>query len=88
MATIYRKTYTQHLPHNTKIVERNGQKMAMWIDGKGKKHFDQITTGKKDQIKIIRYSSQFTAQYRGPDGETVYESTGCRDEQAARHVFG
>jgi integrase len=87
MATIYRKTYTQHLPQNTQIVERNGKKMAMWIDGKGKKHFDEITTGNKGQIKIIRYSPVYLAQYRNAAGEMIYESTGCRDEQAARHVL-
>ncbi|OHB54201.1 MAG: hypothetical protein A2Y12_17155 [Planctomycetes bacterium GWF2_42_9] len=87
MASIYRKTYTQHLPKNAAIIERNGKKMAMWIDGKGKKHYDQITTGKKGQIKIIRYSSQYTAQFRNSEGQLVYESTGCRDEQAAKHVL-
>jgi site-specific recombinase XerD len=87
MATIYRKTYTQPLPKNTQIVERNGQKIAMWVDGRGKKHFDQITTGQKGQIKIIRYSPVYLAQFRNAAGEMVYESTGCRDEQAARHVL-
>lgn len=87
MAAIYKKTYTQHLPKNATIVEKNGKKMAMWMDGKGKKHFDQITTGKKGQIKIIRYSPVYLAQYRNAAGEMVYESTGCRDEQAAKHVL-
>ena len=87
MASIYRKTYTQHLPKNAAIVERNGKKMAMWIDGKGKKHYDQITTGNKGQIKILRYSPVYLAQYRNAAGEMVYESTGCRDEQAAKHVL-
>jgi integrase len=87
MATIYRKTYTQHLPHNTQIVERNGKKMAMWIDGKDKKHFDEITTGKKGQIKIIRYAPVYIAQYRDADGQMIYESTGCRDELSAKHVL-
>jgi hypothetical protein len=87
MATIYRKTYTQPLPKNTQIVERNGQKMAMWVDDKGKKHFDQITTGTKGQTKIIRYSPTYLAQYRDADGQMVIESTNCRDEQAARHVL-
>jgi len=87
MATIYRKTYTQPLPKNTQIVERNGQKMALWVDGKGRKHFDQITTGNKGQTKIIRYSPTYLAQYRDADGQMVIESTGCRDEQAAKHVL-
>ncbi|OQA03102.1 MAG: site-specific tyrosine recombinase XerC [Planctomycetes bacterium ADurb.Bin401] len=87
MSTVYRKTYTQPLPKNTQIVERNGQKMAMWVDGKGRKHFDQITTGNKGQTKIIRYSPTYLAQFRDSDGRMVIQSTGCRDEQAAKHVL-
>ena len=87
MATVYRKTYTQPLPKNVQIVERSGRKMALWLDGRGKKHFDQITTGKKGQTKIVRYCPTYLAQYRSACGEVVIESTGCRDEQAARHVL-
>ena len=87
MSTIYRKTYTQPLPKNTQIVERGGKKMAMWVDGKGKKHSDHTTMGNHGQVKILRQSPVFMAQYRDATGEVIMESTGCRDEQAARHVL-
>lgn len=87
MATIYRKTYTQPLPKNTQIVERNGKKMALWVDGRGKKHLDHVTTGNRGQVKILRYSPVYVAQYRDANGQVIIESTGCRDEQAAKYVL-
>lgn len=87
MGTVYRKVYTQPLPDNAQVFERNGEKMAMWMDFKGKKHIDQITTGRRGQIKLLRQSPTFIAQYRDADGQVVIESTGCRDENAARHML-
>jgi integrase len=87
MSTIYKKQYTQPLPKNAQIVDRNGKKMAQWADLKGKRHIDEITTGRRGQVKIIRYCPTYQAQYRDADGQLVIESTGCRDEQAARHVL-
>ena len=60
----------------------------MWVDGKGKKHFDQITTGKSGQTKITRQSPVYMVQYRDATGELIMECTGCRDEQAAGYVLG
>jgi len=87
MATVFRKTYTQPLPKGTEIVERRGKKVAMWRDKRGRKHYDDITTGRNGQIKIIRQSPTWMAQYRDADGEVAVVSTGCRDEQAARQVL-
>ncbi|MCG3180469.1 MAG: Tyrosine recombinase XerC [Phycisphaerae bacterium] len=87
MATVFRKTYTQHLPKGAKIVQRQGKKMALWLDAKGRPHYDDVTVGRKGKLKIIRHSPTWTAQYRDADGNTVFEGTGCRDEQAARHVL-
>ena len=87
MATVFRKSYTQHLPQGAKIVQRKGKEMALWHDAKGRSHYDDVTVGKKGQYKIIRYTPTWTAQYRDADGQVVFESTGCRDEQAARHVL-
>lgn len=87
MANIFRKTYTQHLPKQCDIVERRGQRVAMWIDRRGRKHYDQITTGQQGQTKIIRESPTWFARYRDAQGIERIESTGCRDEQAARQVL-
>lgn len=87
MANIFRKTYTQHLPRQCDIVDRRGQRVAMWIDRRGRKHYDQITTGQHGQTKIIRESPTWFARYRDAEGVERIESTGCRDEQAARQVL-
>ena len=87
MATIFRKTYTQPLPKNTDIVERRGRKMALWRDRRGRKHYDEITTGRRGQTKIIRESPMWMAQYRDAAGRKLVVPTGCRDEQAARQVL-
>jgi integrase len=87
MATVYRKTYTMIMPKNIEIVERDGKKMAKWVDCNGKKHLDPTTVGRRGQLKIVRFAPTFLAQYRDADGQMVIESTGCRDEQSARHVL-
>jgi integrase len=87
MATVYRQQYTQLLPRNVQIVERNGQNMAMWPDRRGRQRYDRITTSRNGQVKILRYSPTYVARYRDENGVTRTVSTGCRDEQAARHVL-
>ena len=87
MATIFRKMYTQPLPKNTEIVDRRGRKMALWRDRRGRKHYDEITTGRRGQTKIIRESPMWIAQYRDATGKKLVVPTGCRDEQAARQVL-
>lgn len=87
MANIFRKTYTQPLPKHCEIVERRGRRVAMWIDRRGRKQYDAITTGRRGQTKIIRESPTWFARYRDAEGIERVESTGCRDEQAARQVL-
>jgi len=87
MATIFRKTYTQPLPKGAEIVERRGRKVALWLDRRGRKHYEQITAGREGQTKIIRESPTWMAQYRDASGRKLVVSTGCRDEQAARQVL-
>ena len=87
MATVFRKTYTQHLPKDAEIVQHQGKKVALWLDRRGRKHYEQITTGREGQIKIIRESPTWMAQYRDADGRKLVVSTDCRDEQAARQVL-
>ena len=87
MATIFRKTYTQPLPKDCEIVERQGRPMALWRDRQGRKHYDEITTGQEGQTKIIRYSPTWLAKYRDAHGDLATVSTNCRDEVAARQVL-
>lgn len=87
MATIFRKTYTQPLPKGTEIVERRGKRVALWLDRRGRKHYEQITTGRRGEVKLLRESPTWMAQYRDASGRKLVVSTGCRDEQAARQVL-
>ncbi|MBN1341745.1 MAG: site-specific integrase [Phycisphaerae bacterium] len=87
MANVFRKTYTQPLPKHVEIVERRGRKMAMWFDRRGRRKYDEITTGRRGEVKIVRQSPTYIARYRDADGVEQFESTGCKDEQAARHVL-
>jgi integrase len=87
MATVFRKTYTQPLPKHAEIVERRGRRMVMWFDRRGRRKYDDLTTGKHGQPKIIRHSPTYFARYRDADGVERIESTGCKDEQAARQVL-
>ncbi len=87
MASMFRKTYTQPLPKHAEIVERRGRQMVMWIDRRGRKQYDEITTGRQGQIKIIRESPTWFVRYRDADGLEQIKSTGCKDEQAARQVM-
>lgn len=87
MATVFRKTYTQPLPKHSEIVERHGRRMVMWFDRRGKRKYDEMTTGTQGEPKIIRESPTYFARYRDADGVERIESTGCRDEQAARQVL-
>jgi integrase len=87
MATVFRKTYTQPLPKHAEIVERRGRQVVMWFDRRGRRKYDDLTTGKHGQPKIIRYSPTYFARYRDADGVERIESTDCKDEQAARQVL-
>lgn len=87
MATIFRITYTQPLPKTAEMVDRQGRKMALWRDRQGRKHYDEVTTGRLGQVKIVRYSPTWLARYRDANGEVVTVSTQCRDENAARQLL-
>jgi len=87
MANIFRKTYTQPLPKHAEIIERRGRRMVMWFDRRGRRKYDEMTTGTRGEPKIIRESPTYFARYRDADGMERIESTGCKDEQAARQVL-
>jgi site-specific recombinase XerD len=59
----------------------------MWFDRRGRRKYDELTTGKRGEPKIVRESPTYFARYRDADGMERIESTGCRDEQAARQVL-
>jgi len=87
MATIFRVSYSQPLPKGAEIVKRQGRQMALWRDRRGRKHYDEVTTGRQGQTKIIRFSPTWLARFRDADGEIVTVSTKCADETAARQIL-
>lgn len=87
MATIFRTTYTQHLPMNAKVTERNGKPMTLWYDRRGRRHYNRVTTGRHGEARILRHRPTWIARYRDADGNPAKVSTGCRDETAARQVL-
>jgi len=87
MATVFRKTYTQHLPKDAEIVQRGGREMACWRDRRGRKQYAEITIGRNGEKKMLRRSPTYTAKYRNAGGHVVEVSTGCKDETAARMVL-
>jgi integrase len=80
MATLYRKRYPIPMPPGAQIIERNGQRIARWTNGK-----NQIRTAEVvDDRHIAFVADCWYMRYRDADGIMRRESTGCRDKQAAQ----
>src|SRR6516225_4257751 len=78
---------TRPLPLDAEIFVRKGERIARWRDRKGKTRTATITTGKDGKDRLATVSPFFIAKYRDGSGLVVEESTGCRDETAARGVL-
>jgi integrase len=85
MGSVYKETYTKPLPAEAKIIVRKGQRLAEWIDAKGKRRVSPLTTA-GDRITIE--AGTYTAKFRDGSGVVRKVSTGCRDESAARSILG
>ena len=69
------------------MLDRKGQRIARWKDRRGKTRTAPVTTGEDGSCRIVLESPFFVAKYRDAGGIVREESTGCRDEQAARRVL-
>ena len=87
MGTVYRKMTTRPMPVESEIFTRKGERLARWKDSKGKTRTAAMTTGKDGHDRVITVSPYFIAKYRDGTGLVVEQSTGCRDETAARKVL-
>ncbi len=91
MATIYRKTVTKALPDSAELFDRKGERLARWRDAKGRTRTAPVTVPTQGthagKTRIVITSRMFTAKYRNGSGLVVEQSTGCRDESAARQVL-
>ena len=85
MGSVYKETFTKPLPAGAKIIIRKGQRLAEWIDAKGKRRTAQLTAA-GDRITIE--AGTYTAKFRDGSGIVRKVSTGCRDESAARSILG
>ena len=85
MGTVYKKTYTKPLPPEAKIIVRKGQRLAEWLDAKGKRRNAPLTAA-GDRVAIE--AGTYTAKYRDGSGVVREVATGCRDESAARSILG
>ncbi|QDU33025.1 site-specific tyrosine recombinase XerC [Poriferisphaera corsica] len=87
MANVYKKSYTQPLPKHCEIIEQDGKPVAKWIDRRGHTRYEPVTIGRNGQYKLLRHSPTWYARYNDADGIERIKSTGCKDEQSARHVL-
>ena len=53
MGTVFKKTFTKPLPAGAKIIVRKGQRLAEWIDAKGKTRTAPLTVA-GDRIAVER----------------------------------
>ena len=87
MGTVYRKMTTRSMPAEAEIFVRKGERFARWKDSKGKTRTALFSSGKDGRDRITTISPYFIAKYRDGSGLIVEQSTGCRDETAARRVL-
>jgi integrase len=84
MATIFREKWRRPLPDGAEIIERGGKKIARWTDSHGRSRTAELD---KDGKRIWFYYPNWFVRYRDADGVMRRESTGCRDEKAARQIL-
>ncbi len=87
MGTVYRKTATKPLPAGVKLVVRKGQRMAKWLDSKGKRRTAPVTTGQDGTDRIVITTRTYIACYRDGNNHVREVATHCKTEDAARAVL-
>ena len=87
MGTVYKKTVTKPLPMGAKIIVREGQRFAEWLDAKKKRRTASVTVGKDGTDRIVITARTYTAKYRDGSGLVREVATGCRDKTAAESVL-
>ena len=74
MGTVFKKTATKPLPAGAKVIVRKGQRLAEWLDAKGKRRTAPVTVGKDGTDRIVITAQTYTAKYR--DGSGVVARSG------------
>lgn len=85
MGTVFKPTVTRPLPAGAKIVTRDGERVAVWVDASGKKRQAPVTAG--DVARVRMKAGTYVAKYRDGDGVERSVSTGCKSRDGARAVL-
>jgi integrase len=86
MGTVFKPRLTRPIPLGAEIVERNGERIAHWRNGYGKRCEAPIRTTPSGD-KIVAESSKYLARYRDGSGVVQTVPTKCSDLMAARAVL-
>ena len=86
MGSVFKKTFTKAIPPGAEIIVRKGERFARW-KAKGKTRTAPLTTGEGGADRVVIESPFYVAKYRDGVGVVHVDSTGCRDETAARQVL-
>ena len=78
---------TRPLPEGAKIVTRDSNRVAEWIDGSGKKRHAPVNGPRAKRPGIRERATTYTAQYRDGNGVVRRVPTGCKSLAAARAVL-
>jgi integrase len=87
VGTVFRKQTTRPLPPGAEFFVRKGERFARWKNLRNGKTRTAPLTGEDGAELIVTESAYFVAKYRDGSGVVRVESTGCRDETAARQVL-
>ena len=87
MGSLRRKTVTKQLPPNAELIQRRGEQIARWVDGRGKKRTAKTTTGRDGSTRVSIESGKWFAKYRDASGLVREISTGCSDKGAAQTIL-
>jgi integrase len=87
MGSVFRRMVTRPLPEGAKIVTRDGNRFAEWIDGSGKKRHAPVNGPQAKRPGIRERATTYTAQYRDGSGVVRRVPTGCKSLAAARAVL-
>ncbi|NQW47871.1 MAG: site-specific integrase, partial [Planctomycetes bacterium] len=85
MGAVFKPTVTRPLPAGAKLVTRDGERVAVWVDASGKKRQAPVTAGDKPRLRTK--AGTYVAKYRDGDGVEQRVSTGCKSRDAARAVL-
>ena len=87
MGSVFRRMVTRPLPGGAKIVTRDSNRVAEWIDGSGKKRHAPVNGPRAKRPGIRERATTYTAQYRDGNGVVRRVPTGCKSLAAARAVL-